>query len=350
MRIAITNVQVPFIHGGAELQATHLWQALREAGHEAELVNIPFKWYPPERISDHMLACRLLDLTEANLTPIDCVIGLKFPAYLVPHPNKVLWVIHQHRTAYDLWGHELGDIHRTPEGALVRQSIRDADCTAMREARHVFSESRNVAKRLMAFNGIDSEPLYHPPPHPEAFHTQPAEPFFFFPSRLSPIKRQELVVRALPHCRNPVRVCFAGVADAADFVPAMERLAQELGVDSRITWLGGISEEDKRSHYARCLAVVYVPYDEDYGYVTLEACLSGKAVVTVNDAGGVLEFIRHGETGLVAAPEPEALAEALDTLWEDRARARRLGENARASYDSLNITWPHVVERLLACL
>jgi hypothetical protein len=105
MRILITTTQVPFIRGGAEVHAEGLRDALRRFGHEAEILAIPFKWYPPEKILDHMLACQLLDVTEVAGTPVDRVIGLKFPAYLIPHPNKVLWILHQHRTAYELWDH-----------------------------------------------------------------------------------------------------------------------------------------------------------------------------------------------------------------------------------------------------
>src|SRR5437773_2205296 len=127
MRILIATVQVPFVRGGAEVLAEGLRDALHREGHQAEIVAIPFKWYPPERILDQMLACRLLDLTESSGTPVDRVIGLKFPAYLIPHPNKVLWIVHQHRSAYDLWDHPLGDLINFPNGVQVRDAIRLAD-------------------------------------------------------------------------------------------------------------------------------------------------------------------------------------------------------------------------------
>src|SRR5690606_3032321 len=103
MRVLVTTVKVPFVYGGAEVHAANLVRELQKAGHEAELVEIPFRWYPPEQMLDHLLACRLLDLTEANGVAVDRVIGLKFPAYHVRHPHKVLWILHQHRTLYDLW-------------------------------------------------------------------------------------------------------------------------------------------------------------------------------------------------------------------------------------------------------
>ena len=97
------------------------------AGHEAEILAIPFKWYPPEKILDHMLACRLLDVSEVAGTRVDRLIGLRFPAYLIPHPNKVLWILHQHRTAYELWDHPLSDLVYYPNGSQVRDAIEQAD-------------------------------------------------------------------------------------------------------------------------------------------------------------------------------------------------------------------------------
>ncbi len=126
MRVGILTVQVPFIQGGAELHARSLRAALRTAGHDAEIISVPFKWFPPDRIAPQMLAARLLDVTESSGMSIDRVIGLKFPAYLIEHPNKVLWILHQHRSAYDLWGHGLGDLHGQPGGEAAMQAIREA--------------------------------------------------------------------------------------------------------------------------------------------------------------------------------------------------------------------------------
>ncbi|HEV2762240.1 MAG TPA: glycosyltransferase family 4 protein [Pyrinomonadaceae bacterium] len=349
MRILIATVQVPFISGGAEAHAEGLRAALVAAGHEAEIVSVPFNWHPPERVTDHMLACRLLDLTSFNGVPVDLLVGLKFPAYLIPHPNKVLWILHQHRQAYELWEHPtLGDLAYHPNGARVRDAVREADRRLIPEARRVYANSRNVARRLKSFCGVESAPLYHPPPHADEFYAAGAEDYFFFPSRLGRAKRQELVVRALARTRQPVRVVFSGAAEYPSEPRRLKDLADELKVGGRAQWLGPVGERKKRELFARSLAVVYTPFDEDYGYVTLEAMLSSKAVVTCADSGGPLEFVRDGETGLVAAPDAEALASAFDELWQERKRAREYGEAGRALYESLDISWPKVVETLLS--
>ncbi|MGH9942989.1 MAG: glycosyltransferase family 4 protein [Pyrinomonadaceae bacterium] len=340
---------MPFIRGGAESHAEGLRDALLDAGHEAEIVAVPFKWYPPEKILDHMLACRLLDLTEVAGTPVDLLIGLKFPAYLIPHPNKVLWILHQHRSAYELWDHpRYRDIIDWPQGLEIRDAIRQADRRLIPEARAIYANSQNVARRLAQFCDVRAEPLYHPPPRAGEFYCAEAEDYLFFPSRLCLPKRQSLVLEALSHTKRPVRVLFAGAADHASITEELNTLAEKLRLKRRVEWLGHICDEEKRRLYANSLAVIYPPFDEDFGYVTLEAMLASKAVLTCRDSGGPLEFVADGETGLVADPTPESLAAALDQLWLKRNETARMGVAGRALYDRMEITWPRVVEKLLS--
>jgi glycosyltransferase involved in cell wall biosynthesis len=348
VRILIATVQVPFIRGGAEIHAEGLRDALRKAGHEAEILAIPFKWYPPEKILDHILACRLLDVSEVAGTPVDRLIGLRFPAYLIPHPKKVLWILHQHRTAYELWDHALNDLVYHPNGSQVREAIEQADRKLIPEARAVFANSKNVAHRLKKFCDIDSTPLYHPPPNAEKFYSSEAEDYLFFPSRLCIPKRQELALQALAATRNPVRLCFAGTSDDPDYTDKLQTHARKLKVQKRVEWLGGISENEKRARYASAVAVIYPPVDEDYGYVTLEAMLASRPVITCSDSGGPLEFVANKQTGLITEPTPEALAAAFDFMWENRGHAEAWGRAGRAHYETLNLSWESVIRKLLA--
>ncbi len=348
MHILITTTQVPFIQGGAEVHARSLLNALRAAGHQAEIVAVPFKWYPPERMLDAMLACRLLDLTEANGRKIDRVIGLKFPAYLIPHPNKVLWILHQHRQAYEQWDGELGDMNYYGNGREVRDAIRRADTQLIPEARAVWTNSENVSGRLRQFCGLHSTPLYHPPEHADSFFCDQAEPYFFFPSRINASKRQRLAVQALAHAGAGSRLVICGESEDAAYHEKLLADVTSLGLEKRVTLLGRVSEKEKLRLYANCLAVVYPPYDEDYGYITLEAMLASKPVATCTDAGGPLEFVVDGETGFVTAPEPAALGSALARLWENRSAAAALGRAGRDRYLARNITWDTVVETLVS--
>ncbi len=342
----VVTVQTPFVTGGAELLAAGLVEALRAAGHEADLVAIPFRWWPPEAVLDQMLACRLFDLGEATGGTVDRVIGLKFPAYLVRHPNKVLWLLHQYRQAYDLWDHPLGALRTAPDGAHVRDAILQADSRLIPEAKAVFTISATVAQRLTKHCGLDATPLYHPPPHADAFWCAEPREYLFFPSRLAPLKRQTLVLESLARTRHPVRVRFAGTVEHATHLADFRARVQALGLGGRAEWLGAVNEEDKRALYAHALGVVFPPHDEDYGYVTLEAMLAGKPVVTCADSGGPLEFVRAGVTGLVADPTPEALGAVLDALWDAPAEATRMGAAGRRHYEGLEVSWRQVVQRL----
>ena len=348
MRILIATVQIPFVSGGAESHAEGLKAALIAAGHEADIVAVPFNPAVPERIPDQMLACRLLDLTEIHGAAVDRLIALKFPAYLIPHPNKVVWVLHQHRAAYDLWNYPFEDLSASPRGVLVREAIRRAD-QQLAEAKAVFANSKNIANRLGHFCGINAVPLYHPPPNAESFFcAREIGEYFFFPSRFSATKRQSLVLEALALTRKNVKVRFAGLADSPEYGKRLKLLAAKLGVEARVEWLGFLTEEEKRDAYAKAIAVIFPPVDEDYGYITLEAMLSSKAVITCEDSGGPLEFVSHLKTGLVAKPTAAALAEALDQLWQDRDLAAKYGRAGRERYEQMGLSWSEVVRQLLA--
>jgi len=349
MRVIVASVRTPFVHGGAEIHADELIKALLAAGHQAELVTIPFDAGNAERIPDQMLSCALMDLGDINGKKVDRLIALKFPAYLMPHPNKVVWLIHQHRPAYDLWNNSLGNLHTAARGVIVRDIIRRADAKMCEEAKALFTVSENVTRRLRDFWNVDSTPLYHPPAHADHFYcANEVEDYIFFPSRLSTNKRQDLALRALALTRNPVRLRFSGVADQAPYGERLMRLTREMGIDSRIEWVGFLSEEEKRDTYARAVAVAYPTFDEDYGYITLEAMLASKAVITCDDSGGPLEFVLPDKTGLITPANPDNLAAAMDTLWQNRELAKKLGHAGRAHYEALGLSWTKVVKQLLA--
>ena len=347
MRIAVVHPQTPFVRGGAETHTEALVRALREAGHEAEEVVVAGKWYPATELVHQMAVWRSLDLSESNGLPIDMVIALKFPAYLVPHERKVVWLIHQHRSAYELWDHpEFADLSKQEEGPAVRDMIWQADRIALGEAKRIFTNSRNVQERLWRSLRLSSEPLYHPSPVVEALKDREPGPYgdaVFFPSRLEPLKRQSLAVEAMRHVRTPVRLVLAG---GGPDEPELRAQVARLGVGDRVELAGRVPDERLLELYLGALAVYYGPYDEDYGYVTLEGFAARRPVVTLTDAGGPLEFVTDGETGLVVPPEPKAIAEAFDRLYVDRALAKRLGEAGHAVLRERVPGWPEVVARL----
>ena len=345
MRVALLTTQVPFVFGGAELLAGNLRDQLRLAGHEAEIVSIPFNWYPTDRLRDSIVAAGLLDLSEFNNMPIDLAIGLKFPAYLAKHPRKAFWLLHQHRQAYDMWDAGKSDLISQADGALWKGAIDQADRTTLVKG-PVFTISANVTKRLAHYNGIESIPLYHPPPLAPLLHSAEPDEYVLVPSRISPDKRQSLVLEALARTKSGVRAVFVGRPDDRAYGNQLLQRAEALGLRSRLNWLEDVSPDRLAELYARCLAVVFMPENEDYGYVTLEAMLASKPVVTAIDSGGPLEFVSNEHGAFVTAPDAGALATTLDLIWSQRSLAADVGQKGRQRYFDMEIGWDHVIGQL----
>ena len=341
--ILVCEAQVPFVHGGAEVHVRELVRELRARGYEAELVSVPFKWYPKEEILPHAAAWRLLDLSESNGRPIDLVIASKFPTYFVRHPNKVAWLIHQYRAAYELCGTPYSDFAHNDADVGLRDTLIKLDTEMLGECRRIYTNARNTASRLAKFNALPAEPLYHPPRLAARLTPGAYGDYVLCVGRIESVKRVDLAIGAMAAVAPPVRLVIAG--DGTQRANA-ERLAAESGVADRITFLGSVDDERLIALYRDALAVVYPPFDEDFGYVTLEAFLARKPVITCTDSGGPNEFVVHGGNGYVCAPAPEAIAAAIEELAGNRARAAAMGD---AGFDvARRITWDGVVEKLVS--
>ncbi len=340
--ILVCEAQVPFVHGGAEIHVRELVRELRERGYLAELVSVPFKWYPKEEILPHAAAWRLLDLSESNGRPIDRVIASKFPTYFVRHPNKVAWLIHQYRAAYELCGTVYSDFSHTDQDVGLRDSIVRLDTEMLGECRAIYANARNTASRLKKFNGLHAEPLYHPPRLAPRLRTGEYGNYVLSVGRIESVKRVDLIVRAMASVDPAIRLVIAGDGTQRENV---ERAAAEAGVSDRTAFLGAVEDDQLLDLYADALAVVYPPFDEDFGYVTLEAFLSRKPVVTCADSGGPNEFVVNGVNGYSTEPTPEAVADAINALASDRSRTARMGDAGFTR--AREITWDGVIEKLV---
>jgi glycosyltransferase involved in cell wall biosynthesis len=349
MRILVCHPQPPFMSGGAETHANGLVRALRAEGHEAEMATIPFRWAPPIELVHQMAMWRSLDIAEANGIDVDLVVAMKFPAYLVRHPRKIVWLIHQQRTAYELWDHpEFGDLSRSPDGPAIRDLVINSDRLALGEAERIFTNSETVRGRLERSLGIPGEVLYHRSDLTERLLQEPPGSggggHVLFPSRFDPLKRQGLAVDAMRHVRSDVRLILVGTGVE---LPNIRARIDDAGLGDRVEIRVGISDDELVGLYRDALAVYFGPFDEDYGYVTIEGMAAGRPVVVTTDAGGPLEFARNDETGIVVEPDPEAIASAFDGLAADPERADALGSAGRIFVEEKMPDWPSIVRRLL---
>jgi glycosyltransferase involved in cell wall biosynthesis len=343
LRILILEAQVPFVHGGAEILVRELASALTARGHDAQIVAVPFLDYPKEEIFAGAEAWRLLDVTKAGGADVDLVIATKFPTYFARHPRKVLWLVHQHRAAYELAGTRFSDFRHTTRDVALRRRIIETDTRMLRECAGHFTIARTVSDRMLKYNGISSEALYNPPKLAARLHGGPYGDYVLTVTRLEHVKRVDLAIDAFANVTPPMRLVIAG--DGSIRHELAERIAQR-GLRHRVELLGRIDDEQLIDLYAGCRAVLFAPYQEDYGYVTLEAFLSRKPVITAQDSGGTLEFVDDGVNGFVCEPTADALAAAVNRLATDTALAASLGERGHSV--AAHITWDNVVDRLLA--
>jgi glycosyltransferase involved in cell wall biosynthesis len=341
LRIAVCRPQVPFVRGGAEIVADDLVRQLLARGHEADLVTVPFKWYPGERVLTQAFLWRLLDLEEADGRRIDLVVATKFPSYCVRHPRKVVWLLHQFRQAYDLDRTALGQFSESPADRATLRAVQRLDRICLGEARRVFATSRNVAERLERSTGIAADVMPHPPQE-LPYRCDEYGDFVLSVGRLDRAKRIDLLLEALAE-EPALRAVVVGEGSDRE---RLEKVSREKGLNGRVTFAGRISPEALADLYARCLAVYYAPVDEDFGMVPYEAFLAEKPVLTTTDAGGPLEVVADRRTGLVCEPRPADLARAWTWLSEHRDEARTWGRAGKTFAE--RVTWDHAVERLLA--
>lgn len=342
--ITIVTSAPPLTEGGHLVLARSLERALTEAGHRAGIVTTP-----SNRFGRQGPAYLANWLTDVGMTGsgerVDQVISMRFPSYAVRHPAHVCWLVHTMREYYDLWDRFSSSL--SPQGRVketVRRTfIRTADTYFLkRHVKKLFTISQAVTDRLARWNRVPSEVL-HPPPPQRRYRCDAYGDYLFFASRLTPLKRPELVLRALarPEARG-TRLVIGGDGEER---PRLEQLARELGLDGRVSFTGHLSESDLIDHLARCRAVVFAPQGEDYGFVTVEAFAAQKPVITCSDSGGPLEFVRAGENGFVCAPDPAALAKAYAELTESPGLAERLG--AQGHRDVAPMSWNAVVKKLV---
>ena len=340
--VVVCEAQVPFVHGGAELHARVLVDNLRRRGYRVERVAVPFKWYPKQELLAQVAAWKMLDVSESNGERIDVAIATKFPSYFIRHPNKITWLFHQYRAIYDLCGTPYSEFTHDPADVRLRDRLIELDTNALGESRAIFSNARNTAERVSRFNGLQAEALYHPPPLAGKLKSGPSGDYFLSVGRLEGNKRVELVIDALAHVDRRWRLIVVGEGPLRGDLDARAAAA---GVADRVTFTGPVDDAVLVNLYAGAAAVVFPPYDEDYGYITLEAFLARKPVVTTTDAGGPLEFVIDGVSGAVAAPDAQSLGAAMANTVSDTRRAAAMGD---AGYERVRgISWDAAIDRLM---
>jgi glycosyltransferase involved in cell wall biosynthesis len=341
MRIALVNTFIPYIRGGAEILVDDLAEQLQAHGHEVVSFRLPFPPSFEAPLIGTLESARMLCFDE-----FDRVIAFKFPAYSIKHHAKAVWMLHQFRQVYDLWGGEFG-LKPNPMAESTRKIIISADNRDIPSSCHVYTIAQEVTNRLKRFNNIYSSVLYPPLQHHELYHTGKTGDYIFYPSRMNTLKRQHLAIEAMHHIKSGVRLVLAGVCEGLYF-EQLKKLIHEYNLEKQVElsneW---ISDEEKRALMANALGVIFIPYKEDYGFVSLESFYSAKPVITCTDSGGTREFVEDSISGFEVPPTPEDIAMAMDKLFFDRSMTERLGKAGQDEIYRRDITWPSTIRKLL---
>lgn len=346
--IVVVTSQVPFEKGGNEFLAESLVNELNKRGYNACVFYTPQnRHYKFKELIKGYLSNRLTDLREYNGKKIDQIISLKFPSFAVKHPNHVCWFNHRQREYYDLWNDWI--VHEKINGRglkrkIERKIIHFIDSRLLKyNVSKLYSQSKNIQKRLNKWGGVKSEVLYAPPVKDSKLYCEAYDSYIFTISRLSEIKRIDLLVNAFKYVKNKSVKCL--IAGEGEEKERLKKLIKKNKLEKRIKLLGFISDDEAVKHLANCRGVFFGPFQEDYGLVTLEAMKSKKCVITCTDSGGPTEFIKNGKTGFKVEPSPKKIAEKIDFLASNKKKAKKMGETA---YQSVNhINWDNTIKKLV---
>lgn len=344
MKVLIVNNMAPFVWGGAEELAVHLKRNLIIAGHEAEILRIPFQWEPVEAIPSQMLMVRGFELWN-----VDHVIALKFPAYLIKHHKKTLWLLHQYRQAYDLFDAGQTNLPPGSKGQELRNLITNADNQAFSEFKNIFTNSEITKNRLLKYNNFNSEILLPPVNDSELFSGGEFGNYIFAGGRVNGMKRQHLLIEALAKANTNVKLIIGGPPDTQDDAIRLQNLVEQLNLHDRVRLdLRFLPREAYAKYINNAAAVAYLPFDEDsLGYVAMEAATAGKPLITTTDSGGILGLVKHLSTGWLADPQADSLTQAINSVFHDKSTSKAYGENAKKLWEGLNINWQKTIEKLL---
>jgi glycosyltransferase involved in cell wall biosynthesis len=341
--LAVVTSSPEAVEGGHLVIARSFVAAAREAGHEANLVLTPDCRFGRQAAA--YVETWRRDVRRIDGRPVGQVISLRYPSYAVRHPRHVCWLNHTMREYYDLWPRFSGSLS---ERARLKETGKRAVIRAVdrwlltRNVTEVVAQSPTIERRLRLDLGVKADVLLPPPP-PRPYRCDGYGDYLFAVSRLTPLKRLDLFIRALAlPAAGAARAVIGGEGESR---AELDALIATLGLSGRVRLAGRMSEEELLDHYARCRAVCFTPVGEDYGFVAVEAFASRKAVLTCVDSGGPADLVRHGDTGLVSEPTPEALAQHVARVMDDVSFAERMGNAAAARV--AHMTWAAAVDRLV---
>jgi glycosyltransferase involved in cell wall biosynthesis len=348
--VLVLGAKVPFTRGGQEILVKSLCDELGRRGHNVDTVELPYHVNSRVALLQQAYLWRQLDLSTFAGLKVDRIIATKFPTYFARHDVKSVWLVHQHRPIYDLFGTQFSDFSDDPRSEAIRRRLMREDTNEIASCRVIAGISRNVISRLHEFNNLIGEVLYPPLPCGNRYYCSPDEPYILAIGRICRIKRVDLLIKALPLITNNLTIKIIGQPDDPEFFEYIKNEIAKHHLNHRVQFLGRIPDEELLRVLSKAMMVYYAPFDEDYGFVSLEAFASHKPVISATDSGGILEFVEHEVNGLVVEPVIEKIADAANRLFFEEQQRLLYGQNGYQRVldcGLLDQGWDKVIDHLM---
>lgn len=348
--ILVLGAKVPFTSGGQEILVKSLCAALRDRGHMADIVELPYHVNSRIALLQQAYQWREFDFSKFAGLDVDLVIATKFPTYFARHPRKSVWLVHQHRPIYDLFATQFSDFSDDPRSEALRRRLMREDTAEISRCQRIAGISRNVIHRLNEFNGIQGQVLYPPLPCGSRYYNEQEEPYILSVGRICRIKRLDLLIKAMPSIDPSLSLKVVGQPDDPEFFDYIKNEIAKHHLQARVHFIGRLDDAELLRIFARSMMVYYAPYDEDYGFVSLEAFASGKPVISATDSGGILEFVEHQVNGLVSEPDSADIAIAVNELFHNSDRRIAYGSAGFSVIQERGLLergWDDVISQLL---
>ncbi|MCL4375387.1 glycosyltransferase [Candidatus Marsarchaeota archaeon] len=263
------------------------------------------------------------------------------PSEWIRHKNRgVLWYCHTPpREVYDLYAERMK--YRTYKEKFIYATMAKAykmvSHKIVGKIECIATNSETTKERIARYFEREAD-VANPGIDYNAFENKAYEKFFFYPSRITPNKRQDYVINAFKKFvsktgRKDYRLVLAGALSKNPEHTAYLTKIKKLSNGLNVKIITNISDKELKDLYSRAYAVLFAAINEDYGYIPLEAMASCKPVISVNE-GGPKETILDGKTGFLVNSDKE-MGDKMAMLVDYPSTAERMGKEGHKRVSSL---------------
>jgi glycosyltransferase involved in cell wall biosynthesis len=341
MKILVAHVIQPGFSGGAEYLVKNLLIELRVRGHEVEYVEFPLNL---SSLSNIPLLCHAFEKIE--IQNADLVICTKFPATLIKHKNKVIWLIHHFKNIDP----EVFDRLNSIDNNYLHDFIVNKQVKAIKESSKSFVISSHIQNQIIDKLGVKIDVLRTPVSVNQTKSQAFDGNYIFCGGRINSQKRQDLLIKALSLSKQDYKLQIIGLSEDQNYFSYLVSLIKQHKLQDRVLlenrFLNDLEFKNLIDFSSLC---VYIPYNEDnFSIFAGMACLSNKLVITASDSGEVATFISQVDSRLVSENNPTDLSRKLDFAISELKSSPLLLKKQLEIYNSQYfVNWDTVISELI---